>query len=49
MEAKKTVFSEDEYGRKIDRCLTDTLIKGGMYLKFGKHIKKRDYYVTYII
>lgn len=32
MESKKInlpVFSEDEYGKKIDRCLTDTLIKGG--------------------
>ena len=22
-------FSEDEFGKKIDRCLTDTLIKAG--------------------
>lgn len=22
-------FGEDEYGRKLDRCLTDTLIKAG--------------------
>lgn len=24
-------FSEDEFGKKLDRCLTDTLIKGGKY------------------
>lgn len=30
--AEKTqvkAFGEDEYGRKLDRCLTDTLIKAG--------------------
>lgn len=24
-----TNFSEDVFGRKIDRCLTDTIVKGG--------------------
>lgn len=23
------IFSEDEFGKKVDRCLTDTLVKGG--------------------
>lgn len=30
--AEKTAvktFGEDEYGKKLDRCLTDTLIKAG--------------------
>lgn len=31
----KTIFSEDEFGRKLDRCVTDTLIKG------GKTVEKR--------
>lgn len=26
-------FSEDQYGKKIDRCITDTLVKAGMYTK----------------
>lgn len=32
--AEKTqlkAFGEDEYGRKLDRCLTDTLVKAGEY------------------
>ncbi|EDS37028.1 conserved hypothetical protein [Culex quinquefasciatus] len=28
-------FAEDQYGRKIDRCLTDTLIKFGGGLALG--------------
>lgn len=29
-----TNFSEDIFGRKIDRCLTDTIVKGGEFLLF---------------
>ncbi|XP_065092528.1 MICOS complex subunit Mic10-like [Ochlerotatus camptorhynchus] len=28
-------FAEDQYGKKIDRCLTDTLIKFGGGLALG--------------
>lgn len=24
-------FSEDQLGKKVDRCITDTLVKAGMY------------------
>lgn len=24
-------FSEDQFGKKVDRCITDTLVKAGMY------------------
>lgn len=23
-------FSEDQFGKKVDRCITDTLVKAGM-------------------
>lgn len=26
-------YSEDQFGKKIDRCITDTLVKAGMYEK----------------
>lgn len=35
-------FSEDEFGKKLDRCLTDTLIKGGKFSSFFF-----CYYITY--
>lgn len=25
----QTTFSEDQYGKKVDRCVTDTLVKAG--------------------
>lgn len=27
---KGSAFSEDQFGKKIDRCVTDTLVKTGM-------------------
>lgn len=24
-------FSEDQFGKKIDRCITDTIVKAGTY------------------
>uniref|UniRef100_T1E7H1 MICOS complex subunit MIC10 n=1 Tax=Anopheles aquasalis TaxID=42839 RepID=T1E7H1_ANOAQ len=29
------IFAEDQYGKKIDRCLTDTLLKFGGGLAIG--------------
>lgn len=26
---KGAAFSEDQFGRKVDRCITDTLVKAG--------------------
>lgn len=31
--ADKNTFSEDQFGKKIDRCITDTLVKAGMLKK----------------
>lgn len=28
---KGSSFSEDQFGKKVDRCLTDTLVKAGTY------------------
>lgn len=25
-------FSEDQFGKKVDRCITDTLVKAGMHI-----------------
>lgn len=30
--ADKNTFSEDQFGKKIDRCITDTLVKAGMFI-----------------
>lgn len=30
-----TSISEDQFGQKVDRCITDTLIKAGMYLNIA--------------
>ncbi|XP_055315046.1 MICOS complex subunit Mic10-like [Sitodiplosis mosellana] len=27
--ASVTAFSEDQFGKKLDRCITDTLVKAG--------------------
>lgn len=30
VEIPKKTFAEDQFGEKVDRCLTDTLVKAGM-------------------
>ncbi|XP_053962848.1 MICOS complex subunit MIC10 [Anastrepha obliqua] len=35
MAAPKSNFSEDEFGRRLDRCLTDVVVKGSSGLVLG--------------
>lgn len=30
-EVQKKSFAEDQFGEKVDRCLTDTLVKAGIH------------------
>lgn len=35
-----SAFSEDQFGKKVDRCITDTLVKAGMYITIYMQIYK---------
>lgn len=38
-------YSEDQFGKKIDRCITDTLVKAGMYERIRIEKLPKYYYV----
>lgn len=44
MVTKGSSFSEDQFGKKVDRCITDTLVKAGMskkweFITFGHYVR----------
>lgn len=38
----KSTFSEDQFGKKIDRCITDTLVKAGMFKNPINHLQNEN-------
>lgn len=48
--ANNNTFSEDQIGKKIDRCITDTLVKAGMVKNkcVTSKMKMNIHFVDYI-
>lgn len=36
---KESSFAEDQFGKKVDRCITDTLVKAGKLINFIAYIQ----------
>lgn len=37
---EKNTFSEDQFGKKVDRCITDTLVKAGRFPNSHNNVNK---------